>query len=250
MSSSYSSYKASACSYRKPRLNNRPIVHSIFFEALEYTDDGFWRRILEDMSKDRFPAGFIYKDNFLSYRKKNVVQNKIEISKQPHDVLEQVILFLKDHGNIMSDKDYAYENAESMIVTYVDKKSKFDLGLVYKYTEEYADKYNLTESEENSLRRSIILGITIGVLNPYIHMDNGEITHVYGIERYKGYYHIDPSIISGCDGENADIKKESYTEPRFSSKKLKDYSLCVRNPAKSRHDPYLILDEDILNSIV
>ena len=80
------------------------IVHKIFYECGRLLDDEYWKNVFTKASYGKFPKGFTFKDNKLTYRYKSKVHVQ-EIPLETSSALKTIVLFMKKTGQIMSECD-------------------------------------------------------------------------------------------------------------------------------------------------
>jgi hypothetical protein len=80
------------------------ILNPIFLECSERLEDAYWKDIFENASRNKFPRGFMYKNNLLTHKKGTKVQ-RIEIPDSVPEALSLCISFFKQAAGLMSELD-------------------------------------------------------------------------------------------------------------------------------------------------
>ena len=89
---------------KKRKKTLKPIVNPIFEKCADLTADIFWKSILMDCARGKFPRGFSFKNNLLSHKKGSRVTT-LEVNKSATDTLVGTINFFQSVAGIMSATD-------------------------------------------------------------------------------------------------------------------------------------------------
>lgn len=81
-------------------MPRRKITCPALVEASKYVDDDFWSDILLKCSQGKFPMGFNYYNNVLTFRRESIA-----LTGDPEHVAGVCIDFLKKHGGIHSPSE-------------------------------------------------------------------------------------------------------------------------------------------------
>lgn len=127
-----SSRKSLTTARRRRKKSTRKIVHRIFQQCMVHctnacgpAESQYWENLMDNMSRNIFPAGFKFKDPILMYSGSN---SRLNVISNALDSTRIVIAFMKKHG-IISDQDqknaFAHHTAESQNArTLVDIKKR------------------------------------------------------------------------------------------------------------------------------
>lgn len=87
----------------KKKSNNK-IENLIFSACAERCDDPYWKDIFENASRNKFPRGFMYKNNLLIHKKGTKTQ-RIEIPDSISEAVSICLSFFKQAAGLMSELD-------------------------------------------------------------------------------------------------------------------------------------------------
>lgn len=92
----------------KGKASAKTIVHPIFFRCIEFTNDEFWISKFRDASNNKFPKGFSFSDNILTFKKNG---KNVSVPIPDHPEMCSVIFknFLYQSDNIRSETDIQNE---------------------------------------------------------------------------------------------------------------------------------------------
>ena len=82
----------------------KKVVHEIFDQCSELTEDQYWVSVLRDCARDKFPRGFSYKNGMLIHRRGNKL-NRILIPNSPSEAFSICLSFFKSSAGLMSVTD-------------------------------------------------------------------------------------------------------------------------------------------------
>ena len=80
------------------------IKYQTFLTGSEYVTDEYWKDLLVKAAKGKFPRGFAYNDGYLLHRGSGV---SIQIPEDPVGLVQAVVFFMRQKGNIFSPNDLA-----------------------------------------------------------------------------------------------------------------------------------------------
>ena len=172
----------------KRRGRNKQVVNKIFEECIEYTNDDFWKELLLDASKGRFPKGFMFKDSYLNFRKKQTSSPiRVLIPDDPISAVRVFMDFLKEHKNIYSDNDAEYMTYNNMITSSITENENSrpfdDSTMIFDYVELCTKLWKMNKRYSKSYHDTIVLGIKLGVITRnHVFYNDGAIMRIDGIE--------------------------------------------------------------------
>lgn len=139
------------------------IVHPIFQECANLTDDPFWVEIFQKASMDKFPKKFIYQEKFLKFMKNKKIWS-LEIVGQPEKDFRNAKEFFSVHGSIFSNKDIEDNDimTASLSSCSVDDDIKKNRSLIDEAIHDYCEKVSPLNTE--SLFQMILGALLFGFL--------------------------------------------------------------------------------------
>jgi hypothetical protein len=162
----------------------KDIIHQTFHEFSNMTTDNMWKGLFQKASIDKFPQGFSYSNNFLSFKKRNKIE-KIEIENINEETLEEVINFFKKYGSICDDENesdvfkFLYANVKEYTSwSQIRGKKKKDYFLS-RYIDLLNEKYNLSIEERRNLHDQLHFGYCLKIIESNnIKLKNMEIIDI------------------------------------------------------------------------
>ena len=183
---------------KRKKPSKKTIKHQVFADALDYTNDNFWRKKLDDASRGKFPPGFRYVNDKLHYK-----QNKIEISKIPIETSKNFIEFLQREAQILSDIDHQYSLkkaelnvAEKEILTWNNASKNTKSKLINDYAEKIMKSEGMSRADKENLRSIIYAGTYMKTFNKNtIIIENEKIVNIVGLckDPKTNTYYIKPA---------------------------------------------------------
>ena len=171
------------------------LLYPIFLECCKYTEDTFWKYILEDLAYGKTPYGTYITKNFLCCNYKGrEFSYKIDVSKNSETLYNEVYNVLFNKFGLLSNKDkikkrelfditqQELDNQQKDNWNSIKKKSVKNI-LVENYIIEKKYKYNLTFKQLKKLLSIIIIGIIFKTITSSdIHYENSTIHDIDGFE--------------------------------------------------------------------
>jgi hypothetical protein len=189
----------------------REVLYPLFLKCLKYADDTFWANIFEELSYNNCPVGsYISKGFFCSNVKGKEFIYKF-VDKHELKIYNDIVKLLRDKLNIMSKNDKKsilteIEIIEKELKAYktiewssIKKKSIKDI-IIQNYLIDSKKKYELSDIQIKKVYNLINLGLMLkSIKNSDISYSNGEITHIKGINFYKGKYSFNIDVYLNFD---------------------------------------------------
>lgn len=169
------------------------VIYPIFELCAEKTKDPFWISIFNQAANGKFPRGFMFKDNALTYKKGTKIQ-RLDIAADPEIAMRDIMEFLTKTAGIMSeiDQDKAKEEMEARIAEnglslyrcqWSEIKKKIKNLLIDTYIQDLVLRYELNDKERIQLKSTINLGFVLGYFqNNDIDFQNGRIQSINNLE--------------------------------------------------------------------
>lgn len=178
---------------KKRKKTLKPILHPIFEKCADLTDDKFWQTIFMDCARGKFPRGFSYKNNLITYRKANKM-SRLDISNSPSEVFIATIDFFNKSTGMMSVQDrkkmkkleeekLLEKMSKTTDITWKDVKTeKMKDILIAEFIEFLTEKLELAEEEKKELITTINKGFMLKYFTASnIYMENGRIYEIDGL---------------------------------------------------------------------
>lgn len=178
---------------KKRKKTLKPILHPIFEKCANLADDKYWQAIFMDCARGKFPRGFTYKNNLITFRKANKLY-RLEISNLPSDVYSSTIEFFNTTKGMMSAQDRKrvkkleeeklLEKLNSNTpITWKDiKTEKMKDILICEFIETLAEKLQLGIEDKKELVTTIKKGFMLKYFTgSNIEMENGRISEIDGL---------------------------------------------------------------------
>lgn len=232
------------------KIKNKEVLHKIFYDCSEVTQDPFWAERLMEASVGKFPKKFSYKEGNLSF-KKGTKYITIRVPEDPEQATELCINFFRNNGGLFSeaDKQTALEircSDESIIkyLSWSDADKKTQECMISYYIMDMKPAMNLMNEEVEQLRQIIYFGVS----NKYfdkknITVERNRITAIQGLlwNSNDRYFYIDPNLVPAVtrsysrkkeSGNVADNRQKDMI-PQFYNKWLK-YMECLNSSRSNR----------------
>lgn len=194
----------------KKKKTLKPTIHPVFESFAALTEDKFWVGILNDCAKGKFPKGFTFKNELLSYRKGNKTQ-RLELPSSIVQAFNAVINFFRTVGGMMSaeDRRQLQKIEEEKILekmndltdaTWKDiKTEKIKEILINEFICDLSTAAKFNEEEKKELVTTVKKGFMLKYFNANnIIMEEGRITQIDGLiyNDEEKMYEIDRRIIN------------------------------------------------------
>jgi len=194
---------------KKPQVkkSNKKITNEIFEKCADLSEDRFWRDMFHDCARGKFPRGFSFKNNLITFRKGNKT-DRVSISDSPVETYQITIDFFKKANGLMSKKDrdkISKEEEERLLeilsnkeINWKDVKTdKFKNILIHEFAYQISENSNFNKEERKQLITTIKKGIMLKCFNSRnIMMENKKIKEIKGLifDYKKHEYIIDEKI--------------------------------------------------------
>ena len=168
----------------------KKVIYQIFEDCSHVTNDKFWISVFQECARGKFPRGFSYKNNLLTYRKGNKTV-RIEIT-EPHAYIKTMDFF-KEMGGIMSKTDRLkiqkeeekkyLEQLSKNPKTWKDIKiEKIKEALIYEYVTSLSEEKDYTKHEKMELYTTINKGFMLKYFTgDNIVIENRKIKKIKGL---------------------------------------------------------------------
>ena len=206
--------KLEAAQVVKKKKTLKPIINPIFEQCASLTEDKFWIATFMDCARGKFPRGFSFRNDLLTYKKANKAQ-RLEVSDSPSEAFTSIIEFFQKVGGIMSvlDRQMLQKNEDEKLVEKMAQRidsewkdikiEKMKDILINEFIVDVAEKMEMDENEIKELTTTVKKGIMLKYFGrDNIKMENGKIVAIEGLiynEKTKEY-EIDKSYITKRSG--------------------------------------------------
>jgi hypothetical protein len=176
------------------RSKNSPaILNPIFEQCLTHLTDPFWISIFSQAAIGKFPRGFLFKDNSLTYKRGSKI-SRMDIPSDSSIAVSELMAFFTRTAGIMSTADQArsrqeledrmMEGVSLHTCTWSDiKKKKVREMLIGTFVQDLVAQYQLLDSEKVQLRSMINLGFILGHFSSTnVQFSQGRIQAITGLE--------------------------------------------------------------------
>jgi hypothetical protein len=176
------------------RSKNQPaILNPIFEQCTQHITDPFWISIFNQAAIGKFPRGFLFKDNSLTYKRGTKI-SRIDLSTDPVTAATELMTFFGRMAGIMSTADQARsrqeledrltEGVSLHTCTWADiKKKKVREMLIGSFVEDLVKQYELVDRERIQLRSMINLGFILGHFSSTnVQFSQGRIHGIAGLD--------------------------------------------------------------------
>lgn len=185
----------------------KEIIYPIFLECVQFAENKFWKSIFEDLSYGKCPYGsYIHKNYFSCNFKGKEFSYKLENSN-PDVVYENVYNLLSKKLGLLSEEEKKskildYQKIETEMIenkmekwSSIKKKSLKD-SLIQNFIIKVKKDYKLNNLQIRSLQKIINLGLIFKTISHKdIHLQDGEIDEIDGIEFEEGKFRITKDLI-------------------------------------------------------
>ena len=175
-------------------MSANELIYPIFLEVCKYADeDIFWKYVFEDLAYGRAPYGTYITKNFMccNYKGKEF-SYKIEVTKQPEVLFDEIYNLLHTKFGLLSDKD---KIKKRQIFDSVNdnkdwnnnwnsiKKKNIKNIIIENFIIKQKTKNLLSIKQARKLLSLIIIGIIFKTItSDDINYENGQINEIEGIK--------------------------------------------------------------------
>lgn len=205
----------------------REIIYPVFLDAMNYSDDVFWKEIFEEMAYGIAPAGTYINKGVLFCKQisKDFIYKFLD--KDPKKIFDDINKLLKKNNIIMSTNDRKiilsdFSEAEKKLqelksIEWVNiKKKSLKDTLFQNFLIESKKKYNLKDFHIKKIYNFINLGLMLKTIKPSdINYKNGEIISINGITFSENTYTLNFDIYEGLSDVVEDELYPYKNEKKF-----------------------------------
>lgn len=229
------------------RVKKSEIIHYPNFEAASaYVEDPYWKTILRNCARKKFPRGFIYEDGILRHRGNNI---SIVLPDDAYAIAQTSIYFFQENGKLYSKRDQEIRKRrdEDVIISQLINASN-DWTCISRsknrratYIHDYIERRysELPQSVRDELYTQINVGFeTKFITKEHVHLQNGQIVNIDGIDaNQKGVFFTRPLPAKRLSIITRDVQPKDKVYRHYESwcKYLEEYQKYIINSAKSSH---------------
>ena len=216
------------------------MMYPTFLDCSQFATDIFWKSVFEDLAYGKCPYGtFINKDFFCCNYKNKEFSYKIDNSKDPKILYNNIYNLLSNKLGLMSNKDKLKKRKkfEEIHETYKNQNNSWDNIkkknikniFIDNYIIDKTIKYKLNIKQTRFLLSIIILGLLFkNINNEHIHYENYKIQNIDGIQFNLKSIKVSSNILKN--------KESNLTTPKiiFEKSQLSNYWYKYLNLLKQR----------------
>ena len=195
------------------RKTLKPIIHPIFEQCSQLSQDEFWSAIFMDCARGKFPRGYSFKNNLLTHKKGNKIST-LELNSSPTDVFISTLRFFQTISGILSDADRKRKQDEEDIKLAEELEADFDMTwkdvkteklrevMIGEFINSLATRMKFNEEEKRELITTVKKGLMLKYFNSNnIVMEGGRIIEIDGLifNRNTNMYEIDKAYIRNSE---------------------------------------------------
>jgi hypothetical protein len=206
----------------------KQIVYPIFLECCNFTNDGFWKYIFEDLAYGKPPYGCSMNKGFIycNYKGKEF-SYKIEETKDANVIFDDLynlftnklkVLSKLDKQDLLSEferEENSSEYGRDMTWKSIKKKSIKDM-IIQKYVISEKKRRNLSIEQARKLLSLIFINLSFGIISSEdIHYEKGKILYIEGIEfnnNNEVLYHLNVENLNGLNLHPVEYEKKIMSE--------------------------------------
>ena len=211
---------------KKNKKMLKPIINPIFEQLANLTEDIFWKTIFLDCSRGKFPRGFTFKNNVLTFKKGNKM-TRLELTTNLAESFTSSMNFFQSAGGIMSkeDREKIRRKEEERILEQIEseteknwkdiKKENLKEILLNEFINDICEELKFNDMEKRELTTTIKKGIILKCFNnENIIMEDGRIVEIEGLiyDEKKREHDIHEDYIIKRDRKTSDLGIEKTDE--------------------------------------
>lgn len=229
------------------RVKKSEIIHCPNFEiASTYIEDSYWKTILHNCARNKFPRGFVYTDGLLRHRANNI---SIALPDDPYALAQTAIYFFQENGKLYSkrDQEIRKKRDEDVIISQLINASN-DWTCIARsknrratYIGDYVErKYSkLPQSIRDELYTQINVGFETKFLTKdNVYFQNGQVVNIDGIDANNNSVFFTrplPTKRLNLISREPQPKDKIYRHYENWCKYMEEYQKYVINSARSTH---------------
>jgi hypothetical protein len=173
---------------KKYKAKFKRVIHPIFEFLSEDCTDVYWSKIFKNASVGKFPNDIVYRNDYISYTKKNI---KMKVPEDPYDLAEDFIDFLGKYKNMHGENECDDERGEIKWTVWKDVKKKQKLILREVYILGLSKKHTMDKNLTDAVRKLISYGfLTKEIDSKYVMMGKGKILYINNVVIENGIARI------------------------------------------------------------
>ena len=236
------------------RIRSMNVVNNIFIKRMDFVDDPYWKSILLDAAKGKFPKGFSFNDGTLLYRplgKSMVMEDNINSINKFIDFI-RINTGIRSKMDLEREKDYEREYQINHKVNMIEwsKISKFNKRLmVIEFVSNIKKIHNLDQNETDQLKTLINMNLEDDIIKKNVIMKDNNIEEIRGLRWDQSsrkfsldgeikrtiFYKTDPSDITYIE-ENIPVEMGYVETIKGWNKFLKDFNKLFKNNYSPRDE--------------
>lgn len=229
------------------RIKKSEIIHYPEFEAAaQCVEDQYWKVILRNCARKKFPRGFTYPDGLLRHRNNNI---SIALPDDSYHLMQTAIYFFQENGKLYSkrDQEIRKKRDEDAIITQlvnnsnnwtcISRSKNRRATYIRDYVERKYSKYS------QYIRDELYTQINVGFETKFITKDNvifenGLVIDIDGVDANENGVSFTrqlPAKRLAVIDRSAETREKCYRHYENWCKWLEDFRKHIINSAKSSH---------------
>ena len=229
------------------RVKKSEIIHFPQFEAgSQHIDDQYWKVILHNCARKKFPRGFVYGDGLLRHRANNI---SIALPDDHYALAQTAIYFFQENGKLYSKRDQEIRkkrDEEAILSQLVNASNNWTHISRSKnrratYIRDYVERRYVAFPQ--NIRDELYTQLNVGFETKYIMKDhvtfeNGQVLYIDGVEANETSVFFTRQLpikrLAVID-RSIQTKDKTYRHYENWCKYLDDYRKYIITSAKSSH---------------
>lgn len=172
-----------------------PVIHPFFLDLQALSDDELWKSIFGSMAIGRFPKGYMFRDNSISFKRRTkTFRLDLDLTLPHSEIIQQIQNFYRNTSGLQSDGDMQKTQTVSQSVEDVDTWRHISRPQRMYLIRDYVRREAETRAQRDELLTMINLGVYLGYLNlDDFEYSDGQLQHVNGLVYRDQKYEFDSS---------------------------------------------------------
>jgi hypothetical protein len=229
------------------RVKKSEIIHHPQFEAASrHVEDQYWKVILHNCARKKFPRGFVFSDGLLRHRTNNI---SIALPDDDYALAQTAIYFFQENGKLYSKRDQEIRkkrDEDAILAQLVTASNNWTCISRSKnrratYIRDYVER--CYSHLHQHIRDELYTQLNVGFETKFITKDNvrfesGQVLHIDGVDANETrvfFTRALPVKRLAIIDRSTQTKDKSYRHYDNWCKYVEDYRKYIVNSAKSSH---------------
>lgn len=229
------------------RIKKSEIIHYPNFEAASQNiEDQYWKVILHNCARKKFPRGFVYSDGLLRHRTNNI---SITLPDDYHALAQTAICFFQENGKLYSKRDQEIRkkrDEDAILNQLMTASSNWTCISRSKnrratYIRDYVERCysHLSQRVRDELYTQLNVGLeTKFITKDNVRFENGQVLHIDGIDANDtGVFYTRSLPVKRLTviDRSTQTKEKCYRHYENWCKYAEEYRKYVANSSKPSH---------------